>query len=351
MSSVSAEEYRPPDKLQIPIASIQVCLNSLQVRGGEGTKLNVQTLVQKTTWTSPAFVYNRLIGGAAGTLFMGHEKADSSCDRDAQIAPRAADHSNALSYLLQPNGTYEADRTKIHGRRACPVPRRSRSPLKSSLPYAGKINRHPGFHGQMGVKTVSSGSRAMKSVQVVSVAHSRAFVPYVPAAMRHTPPWRRKVDPCLFTFPHFLTDPFLHLLPFVSLFIEFMSDRYLFQTYSQPQANPNKPHRFRPGVVALREIRRYQHTTELLIRKLPFQRLVREIAQDFKADVRFQSSAILALQEASEAYLVTLFEDTNLAAIHAKRVTIMVRDMVLARRLRRETVSSLEFDSGGAYAQ
>ena len=89
-----------------------------------------------------------------------------------------------------------------------------------------------------------------------------------------------------------------------------------------------KPHRYRPGTVALREIRRYQKSTELLIRKLPFQRLVREIAQDFKTDLRFQSSAVMALQEASEAYLVGLFEDTNLCAIHAKRVTIMPKDIV-----------------------
>jgi len=88
-----------------------------------------------------------------------------------------------------------------------------------------------------------------------------------------------------------------------------------------------KPHRYRPGTVALREIRRYQKSTELLIRKLPFQRLVREIAQDFKTDLRFQSAAIGALQEASEAYLVGLFEDTNLCAIHAKRVTIMPKDV------------------------
>src|SRR6204780_5237529 len=85
-----------------------------------------------------------------------------------------------------------------------------------------------------------------------------------------------------------------------------------------------KPHRYKPGTVALREIRRYQKSTELLIRKLPFQRLVREIAQDFKTDLRFQGSAVLALQEAAEAYLVSLFEDTNLAAIHAKRVTMYV---------------------------
>jgi len=97
-----------------------------------------------------------------------------------------------------------------------------------------------------------------------------------------------------------------------------------------------KPHRYRPGTVALREIRKYQKSTELLMRKLPFQRLVREIAQDFRADLRFQSTAILALQEASEAYLVGLFEDTNLCAIHAKRVTIQPKDMQLARRIRGE---------------
>ncbi|KAM0002189.1 putative transcription factor Hap3/NF-YB family [Helianthus debilis subsp. tardiflorus] len=82
--------------------------------------------------------------------------------------------------------------------------------------------------------------------------------------------------------------------------------------------------------------KKYQKSTELLIRKLPFQRLVREIAQDFKTDLRFQSSAVAALQEASEAYLVGLFEDTNLCAIHAKRVTIMPKDMQLARRIRGE---------------
>ena len=99
-------------------------------------------------------------------------------------------------------------------------------------------------------------------------------------------------------------------------------------------ASSKKTHRYRPGTVALREIRRYQKSTELLIRKLPFQRLVREIAQENKADLRFQSTAIAALQEAAESYLVTLFEDTNLCAIHAKRVTIFPRDMQLARRIR-----------------
>ncbi len=96
------------------------------------------------------------------------------------------------------------------------------------------------------------------------------------------------------------------------------------------------PHRYRPGTVALREIRKYQKSTDLLIRRMPFQRLVREIAQAFKADLRFQSTAIMALQEASEAYLVSLFEDTNLCALHAKRVTIMPKDMQLARRIRGE---------------
>ncbi|RDX55589.1 histone-fold-containing protein [Lentinus brumalis] len=105
---------------------------------------------------------------------------------------------------------------------------------------------------------------------------------------------------------------------------------------------PPRKKRFRPGTVALREIRKYQKSTDLLIRKLPFSRVVREIALDMMTDtvdygdtgLRWQSSAIMALQEAAEAFLVHMFEDANLCAIHAKRVTIMQRDIHLARRLR-----------------
>ena len=98
-----------------------------------------------------------------------------------------------------------------------------------------------------------------------------------------------------------------------------------------------KTRKYRPGTVALREIRRYQKSTELLIRKLPFSRLVREIAQEVgKTDLRFQGSAIICLQEAAEAFLVSLLEDANLCAIHAKRVTIMPKDIQLARRIRGE---------------
>ena len=110
-----------------------------------------------------------------------------------------------------------------------------------------------------------------------------------------------------------------------------------------PKGGVKKRYRYRPGTVALKQIRRYQKSTELLIRKLPFQRLVREIAGDSDvirsplcSKVRFQSAAIMALQEASEAYLVGLFEDSNLCAIHAKRVTIMPKDIQLARRIRGE---------------
>ena len=101
-------------------------------------------------------------------------------------------------------------------------------------------------------------------------------------------------------------------------------------------AGVKKPHRYRPGTVALREIRRYQKDTSLLIRRLPFRRLVREIAQDFKTDLLFQAAAFDALQEAAEAYLVKLFDDTNLCAIHARRITIMPKDIQLARRIRGE---------------
>ena len=92
----------------------------------------------------------------------------------------------------------------------------------------------------------------------------------------------------------------------------------------------------RGTTIPLREIRHYQKSTELLVPKLPFQRLVREIAQEFKTDLKFQAAAIGALHEASEAYLTGLFEDTNLAAIHGKRVTIMPKDVQLARRIRGE---------------
>ena len=110
-----------------------------------------------------------------------------------------------------------------------------------------------------------------------------------------------------------------------------------------PKGGVKKRYRYRLGTVALKQIRQYQKSTELLIRKLPFQRLVREIASDSEVilsplcgKVRFQSAAIMALQEASEAYLVGLFEDSNLCAIHAKQVTIMPKDIQLARRIHGE---------------
>jgi histone H3 len=95
-----------------------------------------------------------------------------------------------------------------------------------------------------------------------------------------------------------------------------------------------KPNRWRPGTATLREIRKYQKNTDLLMRKAPFQRLVREIACDIKSDLQMQSTALHALQEAVEAYLVGLFNDTNECALHAKRVTIMQKDMQLALRIR-----------------
>ena len=99
-----------------------------------------------------------------------------------------------------------------------------------------------------------------------------------------------------------------------------------------------KKMKYRAGTRALKEIRKYQKGFDLLIPALPFSRLIREVAQSVLGhsmpDVRFQSAAIMALQEAAEAYLVTLFEDTVLCAIHAKRVTIMPRDMQLAKRIR-----------------
>ena len=103
------------------------------------------------------------------------------------------------------------------------------------------------------------------------------------------------------------------------------------------QGNPLQAFKkWRPGTRALREIRHYQKTSLRLIRYAPFNRTVREIMQDFKTDFRIQETAVIALQEAAESYLVGLFEDTNLCAIHAKRVTIMPKDIQLARRIRGE---------------
>jgi histone H3 len=95
-----------------------------------------------------------------------------------------------------------------------------------------------------------------------------------------------------------------------------------------------KPHHWHPGTVALREIQKFQKNTDLLIRKAPFQRLVHKIALKFrKSGLRMQSTAVLALQEAAEYFMVDDFSDTNLCAMHSKRVTIMKKDMVLACRI------------------
>ncbi|CEP63920.1 centromeric DNA-binding histone H3-like protein CSE4 LALA0_S09e05468g [Lachancea lanzarotensis] len=95
--------------------------------------------------------------------------------------------------------------------------------------------------------------------------------------------------------------------------------------------------RYRPSDMALQEIRKYQRSTDLLISKMPFARLVKEVTDQFTTEeqqLRWQTMAIMALQEASEAYLVGLLEHTNLLALHAKRITIMRKDMQLARRIR-----------------
>ncbi|OSX76068.1 hypothetical protein BU14_0154s0024 [Porphyra umbilicalis] len=108
-------------------------------------------------------------------------------------------------------------------------------------------------------------------------------------------------------------------------------------THGQP-ANPaggvKRTHRYRPGTVALREIRKFQKSTELLIPKRPFQRLVKEVAQNYKTDLRFQSTALVVLQEAAEDYIVGVMEDSVLCAVHGGRQTLMAKDMALARRIR-----------------
>ena len=104
-----------------------------------------------------------------------------------------------------------------------------------------------------------------------------------------------------------------------------------------------KPHRYQPGLLALREIWRYQQSTDCLIRRTPFNKLIKEISQEYRVcpdgprtpsvQVRFQSTALAALQEAAENFIVGLFEDVNLLAVHASRVTVMPQDIRLALRI------------------
>ncbi|KAM0688496.1 histone H3.3 [Conglomerata obtusa] len=106
------------------------------------------------------------------------------------------------------------------------------------------------------------------------------------------------------------------------------------KTATVPSQTGVKRPRFKTGTVALREVRRYQKSTELLMRKLPFQRFVRNITQQYKADLRFQGAALAALHEAVEAHLVSVFEDAHACATHANRVTVMLKDINLVSRLR-----------------
>eukprot|EP00477_Mikrocytos_mackini_P000003 GAHX01000003.1.p1 GENE.GAHX01000003.1~~GAHX01000003.1.p1 ORF type:complete len:140 (-),score=20.46 GAHX01000003.1:34-453(-) len=94
-----------------------------------------------------------------------------------------------------------------------------------------------------------------------------------------------------------------------------------------------KPHRFKPGTVALREVRRYQKTTECLTRKLPFQRLVRDCAHMFKSELRFQKVALECLQTAMELWVSTVLDDAQCYCIHAKRVTLQAKDIDLAIKI------------------
>ena len=114
------------------------------------------------------------------------------------------------------------------------------------------------------------------------------------------------------------------------------------QNRARQEEQVKQKHRYRPGTRALMEIRQYQKSTELLIRKAPFARTVCEICMDtsvcsWGAQIRWQANALIALQEASEAYLVNLFSNTNLAAIHAKWVTIQPKDIHIVRRITEET--------------
>lgn len=130
--------------------------------------------------------------------------------------------------------------------------------------------------------------------------------------------------------------------PLLAKKLETKRGRFEKRSSGRDSVKSPRPHRWRKGTVALREIRKYQKRTDLLIPRLPFSRLVREIASDCwptRHDIKFQAAAITALQESAESYLTRLFEDSNLCAIHSRRVTIMPRDIGLCLRLRRDNMT------------
>lgn len=106
--------------------------------------------------------------------------------------------------------------------------------------------------------------------------------------------------------------------------------------YAKPIVPTRKPYRFRPGTKALQEIRKLQDSTNLVIPKAAFSRLVKGIAQSMNPEIRIGACALQAIQEAAESYMISVFEDTQLCAIHAKRVTAMEQDMKLTMRIRKE---------------
>lgn len=109
------------------------------------------------------------------------------------------------------------------------------------------------------------------------------------------------------------------------------------------QGEGSKKMRKRPGAMALREIRKYQRSTDTVIRRLGFQRLVRDIAQQIVPEAKFQQSSLKVIQECTEMYLCRLFEDSQLCTLHAKRVTVFVKDMALAKRIRGDRYGPEEY--------
>lgn len=113
-------------------------------------------------------------------------------------------------------------------------------------------------------------------------------------------------------------------------------------TKKAPASDIKRKRRQRPGSLALREIRKYQKGTDLVIRKLPFQRLIREQADIWFPGCRFSTSSLSALQECTESYLTGLMEDSQLCTVHARRQTLFQKDMVLAKRIRGDMFGDME---------
>jgi len=287
-----------PDSLLQEILSFESFLN--MVRGGNSKKnhlsrKNVSNVTNEIEVGSNEPESTSTVNDKKAS----HDSKAQDGDAEKEGSPES-DESNSSGFLQEPGG--------------------KKSPDKSSTEERSKRSSSPEFEADRAIT-----SRVVKSSQDVP---SNVIMARKSTAARGVRERQSISSAANFNLPH------------KSVLADTSQVTHKTSSKRKRSGERNTPRKkFRPGQQALKEIRKYQKSVNLLIPALPFSRVVRETAQNILGlqrlqAFRFQSAALMALQEACEAFLVTLFEDTLLCAIHAKRVTAMPKDMRLARRIR-----------------